>query len=265
MGHITMQERDRVIYKTYNGSSQDLATSVSTKNGPGGWLVGWYFGAPDAITLNQALPWTNFGDPLVMYGAHMVLVAGGLPTTDGDPMTIEISGTALTRTERIPNHTEVLTLENVDLNTMLETEARWLGEVTITLVAPGAANYSFQFNYGFALADEMGGRHFELDLIEIYGTATDDDEEFDLIFYRHTPDNWEFAAIDWDMHGPPIGSLEYILGPETLLAKNQPFGGFKGEIQQFFRGDLHEGLVVRMRTSSSKSIGNISVHLGVIV
>jgi len=266
MGSLSMQERDRVVYKTYSGSSQDLATGVSAKNGPGGWLVGWYYGNPDAATLDEGSPSITWGDPLVMYGAYLILVSGGLPTTDGGPVTVTITGTSLTEPGvRVPADTEVIVVDGVALNERIQTEKRWLGTVTITLSSAGAAAFSWQFNYGFAMFESFGGRHFEMDQVEIQGVASDDDDEFDLIFYRHNHTGWEFALTDWEMHGELITSLSYIYGPEVQLKKNQPFGGFKREIQQFFKGDQQEGLVIRMKTGSDKTVQNITVHLGAIV
>ena len=266
MGHVSYTETDRVVFKTYYGSSQDLATTVKPSNGSGAWLAGYYHAPKESIILDQTSPSGTFGSPLVMYGGHFFVVCGGTPVTDGGPVILTVTGTALLEPGlRYESYSESIELHDHDVDCMVQTEARWLGEVTMTLSSAGATAFSAEFNYGYALFETFGGRPYKLDSVEIMGSAGDNDDEFDVVFFQHKEhDGWVFNATDFEP-GVLLASMKYVVGAESNLGKNQPFGGYKKEIEQYYRGDQREGVVIKMITGSDKSVPNLTLHLGAVV
>lgn len=240
----------------------------------GEYYIGGAYGssATDA-NLTQASQTVTFGTANSPYGAHAFIVAGGAGTASGGSGTVEIevSGTSIADDgTRTASDTEVIIADvtTLALNDYLQTTRKWIGQVTWTLQnAAGGTHTTFtaDFNYGLASVDSFRNSQFRPLAIEVGGYASVSDAGFNIQLYDHNATGWTYAATGFSPGNTPIADFASEYGAESDIVTDQQFHWNRDGINTLIRGDLGEGILIKVMTSVNSSVRYLNANLVALV
>lgn len=240
----------------------------------GEYYIGGAYGssATDA-NLTDAAPTTTFGTANSPYGAHAFIVAGGAGTATGGTGTVEIevSGTRIEDDgTRTASHTEVIIADvtTLALNDYLQTTAKWIGQVTWTLQNSGGGThttFTADFNYGLASVDNFRSSQFRPLELQVGGYAAISDSGFNIQLYDHNATGWTYAATGFSPGNTPIADFASEYGAESDIVADQQFHWDRDGINTLIRGDLGEGILIKVTTTVNDSVRYLNANLVALV
>lgn len=250
----------------FNAITEQLSGSLTTQGiGAGTAYSLGYYEAPAAdANLNQAGPTVNLGTANISKAAHAFLVAGGAGAVDAGSCSIVVSGTSIdddgTRTPA-DSETIVADITAMALDDYYETSKKWIGQITYTLTPAGAANYSADFNYGFAKYDDAFNRNFTVVGAEIVGLAGNNDAGFDFELLWHSSAGWSYNAAAFVPGGTVIIQLSTVHGAESDLASGEHFAFKRTGLSQAVNGSGSEGIVARITAGAVNAVEYANIHV----
>jgi hypothetical protein len=236
------------------------------------YVAGYYEAVTTDANLNETVPTSvTLGTANVSYAAHAFLVAGGAGSAAGGAgaVEIEVSGTSINDAgTRTAGDTEVIVADitALALNQFVETDKKWLGQITYTLQnASGSTQttFSVDFNYGFNKYEDFGNRDFTLNDFECVGLGGATDTSFNIRLLKQDADNWTYAAAGFVPGGTVLLNMNTIHGTEQNIASGIPFAFKRANLSEVINGADSEGLVVEITTGANNTVQDMDVHIGV--
>lgn len=240
----------------------------------GEYYIGGAYGASSTdANLTNASTTVTFGTANSPYGAYAFIVAGGAGSASGGAGTVEIevSGTSISDTgTRTASDTEIIVADitTLVLDGYLQTTRKWIGQVTWTLQNSGGGThttFSSDFNYGLASVEDFRDTEFRPLELRVTGYAGASDSGFNIQLYDHNNSGWTYAATGFDSGNTPIADFESEYGAESNIVTDQQFSWTRDGINTLIRGDLGEGVIIKITTSVNSSVRYLNANLVALV
>lgn len=236
----------------------------SPTGGSGTYYASGYYYAPAAdANLTQASATQTFGSANSGYGAHAFLVAAAPGTKNAGSVSIVVSGTSIandgTRTAA-DSETIVADITAMSANAYYETDKRWIGQITYTLTAVGAATYAADFNYGLAAYDTLDERNHTVKLFEVMGRAGANDSGFDIQLLHHKTTGWTYSAAAFVPGTTLLCSWATDYNTEKNLVSGERFK-YERELSQAIDGTSGEGTLVKIITSANNAVEFMDISI----
>lgn len=262
--YVDAQILSAVVTKSYSFTSQGIPAGIN-------YVGGYYFAPAADANLSQASPTVTLGSANISYAAHAFIVASGAGAAAGGAgaVEIEVSGTSITDAGvRTAGDTEVIAADITALsaNQFLETNKKWLGQVTFTLQnATGSTQttFSVDFNYGLNKYEDFGNRDFTLTDFECVGLAGANDTGFNIRLLKQGSSGWTYSAAAFVPGGTVLLNMNTVHGTEQNLSNGQEFAFKRAGLSTFINGNDSEGLVVEITTGAANAVEYMSLHIGV--
>lgn len=213
------------------------------------------------------------GIATVTYGTHAFVVAGGVGTSNKSTGAVQlrVSGTSVTEAGvRTVSDSEIVVpdIENgsISTDTFLETDKKWVGQVTYTLENDGtgdATTASFDFNYGFNKSDDFGDRDFTIVDFDIVGLGGATDSGFDVELLHHSAAGWTYAATGFVPGGDIVVRLSTDQSTDVQLRGGVHFAYKRTGLSTAVVGSGNGGIVIRVTTGANNSISLANSNIGV--
>jgi hypothetical protein len=236
-----------------NGCHADLTLAFNTI-GAGGytWLAGNYM--PFAGNSNFTTPAT-IGDSNEAHGSHVAILTGAQTS---DILTITFTGTKISDDSvRTAGHVETLVIPALTpANTFYQTDAHWLGTVTIARVSGTAVACNYMLIEYWDNTDvDFTLSAFEANWV---GGANDTSSNVEIFHYKQT--GWTYNA-----GGPvmptAIHSMTADFSPEIAI-RNQKNGRYeKKGLSQRIQGSKKEGLMIKITSGAPNVFRQGSVQI----
>jgi hypothetical protein len=229
------------------------------------WKAGFYdWGATDA-NLTQASTSVTYGDAVRAYAAHVGVVPSGAGVVDTGVVGLRVIGIEDSELGiQVAGQTNIITADITTLsaNTMVETSAKYSGQVTIELyVVSGApVNYSLDFNYGYSKYDDLGNNDFTITGFECVwqGNAS---STLDIALMKHTTDGWTYASTGFVAGNGDIcrKTVDQALAGDVV---NNEDGAYKRvELNEFIDGNGSEGFMIQVITGANGTLQTMDLHV----
>lgn len=237
----------------------------------GTYYVGGHYEAPAAeANLDETPTVATLGTANNPQAAKVFIVAGAAGTTDAGVVGVRVAGTSMTAAGvRTALDTEVLSADITSLATddYLESSKMWIGQVTVELyVVSGLATvYSLDVNYGFVRYDDMSGRNFTLNEVDVDGLGGAVDAGFDIEILKHEPRDWTYSAAAFapGSTGMVLAQFTVDMSTESDLAAGDYFGWLRSALSEAIVGSAGEGVMIRITTTVLDSVSALNAVLGV--
>jgi len=248
---------------SYTAHTQGLGAS------PDIYVAGHYDAPAAAVALNQANLTQTYGTANKCEGAHAFLVAAAAGTATGGAgaVTIKVTGISIASDgTRNAADTEVLIADITSLSTddYVETEKRWLGQVTFT-IDPGATGhtaYALTFNYGFA-CDAACGSAGVINSIRATGLAGANDDNFDIILYKHSSTGWTYNNGAFVPGGTILAQLSTDCSTDDKLVASEQFAWSHSGLATAYT--VNEGFVVKLTSTANNAIEYCNIQVKVTI
>jgi hypothetical protein len=244
------------------------------------FVAGFYDLTAADLNLTQAATTGTAGSANVAYGAHAILVAGGVGAASGGTTgtaTITVSGTSITDAGvRATSDTEVLITDVTDAAQMAanlyhETTKKWIGAVTYTIATDGdRTTFNADFNVGLVKYEDFGNRDFVVRKFEAVGLAGATDSAFNLTLLHHSADNWTYHATAFVSPANPIVDMVTDYVTETELVNGEEFAYKRTGLSYAITGSaavptttVSNGVVVLITTGTNAAVEALDVHIGI--
>jgi hypothetical protein len=243
--------------------------SLQTDNSGSDFIAGYYdFSATDA-NLTQAATSVVFGTASVSYAAHASIVAGGAGSVDTGQVGLRVTGTSINDNGvRTTSDSETITTDitTLSLNQYLETDKKWLGQITFELfvVSGSPTTYSLDFNYGLSKYEDFGNNEFTVQHFEVVGLSGGNDSDFDVTLYHHNSSGWTYAATGFVPGGDVIVDLDTDHSTDDSISNGEYFAYKRANLAQFVDGSGSEGIVIRVSTTIGQAVEYLDAHVGVL-
>lgn len=240
----------------------------------GEYYIGGAYGAPGGdANLTDSSQTVTFGTANSPYGAHAFIVAGGAGTASGGTGTVEIrvSGTSMADDgTRTASDAEVIVADVTTLavNDYVQTTRRWIGQPTWTIQnSSGSTHTTFtaDFNYGLASVDNFRNSEFRPLELQVSGYANSSDSGFNVQLYDHNATGWTYAATGFSPGNSPIADFEVEHVTESDIVADQHFNWDRDSLNTLIRGDLGEGILIKISTSVNSSVRYLNANLVALV
>lgn len=245
--------------KSYSFTSRGILSGVS-------YVGGFYdFPATDT-TLDEGSLTQTHGIANNAYAAHAFSVFGGAGSVDTGQVGLRCTGVSINDDGTLnASDTDIITddITSVSLNQYMETPKKWLGTVTYELyvVSGTPTTYSVSFNYGYAKYDDSNNRDFTVTGFEVVGLSAAADTAFDVVLYKHSPDDWVYSAAAFVAGDGIICQWSTDMGPYDNLANGEQFAYKRANLAEFIEGSADEGIVVEITTGANNSVQAMDVHV----
>lgn len=236
-------------FKSYPFTSQGIGSGTY-------YVAGFYEAVAADANLSGGSTTVTLGAANVPYAAHVFVVMGG---AGGGSLTV--TGTSITDLGvRTTSDTETVVsdLSAVAVDEYYETAKKFLGQVTITLVSPGTAD----FNYGWAKYEDYGNRDFTLTDFECVGLAAANDASFDIALLKHDDQGWTYDAAAFVPGGTEIKRMSTVHSTESDVDSSVPFAFKLTELATAVTGSASEGILVEVTTGQPNTVQMMAVHCG---
>ena len=227
------------------------------------YASGYYFAPAADANLTQASTTQTYGSANSGYGAHAFLVAAAAGTKNAGSVSIVVSGTSITNDgtrTAADSETIVADITAMATNSYYQTDKRWIGTITYTLTAVGAATYAADFNYGFAIYDSVDERNHTIKLIEVMGRAGANDSGFDIQLLHHKTTGWTYSAAAFVPGSTILCSWATDYNTEKNLVSGEGFK-YERELSQQIDGTTGEGTVVKIITSANNAVEFMDISI----
>ena len=244
----------------YSFSSQGIGSGTYYRAGFYDWEVS------DA-NLTQASTTQTKGAVNVTKAAHAGIVAGGPGVVDTGVIGLRVNGISITDAGvRTPADSEILSADitTLSLDDPLETDKKWLGQVTFELyIVSGAPTaYSLDFNYGFSKYEDAANNDFTVRHFVFEGRAGATDTDFNIEIKHHKLEGWTYSAAAFVpgngiLHSDNLGkdiSWNSINGVDDNLANNEDFAFKVLNIDEFIQGSGKEGIIIEITAGAANSV-----------
>lgn len=239
----------------------------------GTYYMGGFYDA-SAVDANLALGGSvAHGIATVTYGTHAFVVAGAVGTSDKTTGAVQlrVSGTSVTEGGvRTTGDSEVVVadIENGSIvtDTFLETDKKWVGQVTYTLENDGTGDATvatFDFNYGFNKSDDFGDRDFTIVDFDVVGLGGATDSGFDVELLHHSAAGWTYAAAGFVPGGDVVVQLSVDQATDIELRGGVHFAYKRTGLSTVVVGSGNGGIVIRVTTGANNSISLANSNIGV--
>lgn len=227
------------------------------------YVGGYYLSEQNAFNADEGNFVGTYGESVVGYAAYFFLVSSGNAVTDGGPMVLTLTGTSIDNLgNRVPADSEILVTDALllGINDYVQSTKKWLGEVTFTLTSLAATVFSWDFNYGYAAYEETDGASIQLNKIELLGSASGNDNIFNVEVLHHDQVGWIYNDGAFEPGGTSIiMNLQTDYVNEFKLRTGEYFSYKKYNLA--YTINPNDGLLVRITTDSTNSVGNMDIHL----
>ena len=204
---------------------------------------------------NGGIP-TSFGTANIAKSAHVFLVNSA--TVGGSDLVILIEGTSTDDIgSRTASDSESLTFDaSSAANQYKETVKKWLGTIDITF----QTGTSQDCNFGFVKYWDNSNHSFTVTGLEFTGLAGASDTGFDCKLLHHRATGWTYTVSGAT---PPteIASWDTDLSPESNIQNDENFGWKRDNLSTLIRGDLSEGVILEITTSTGKTLLNANFSI----
>jgi hypothetical protein len=241
--------------RSYSFRSQDLNNGIN--------YLGGFYDAPAADTnLTQASTTQNYGSANASQGAHAFIVFGA-GSTDGANITLTVSGTSIADDgTRTPADSEVLftgAVAGLTADDYLETDKRWIGQITYTLTSDGV-NFTCDFNYGFAAYEKVSlADAASITRVVAQGLANATDANFNVEVLFHADIGWEYSAAAFTPGGITLLSMVTDEAGDSGVVTDEHFS-YQRSLSQSLE-TTSESVLVKITTSVDNSITYMDVRL----
>lgn len=223
---------------------------------------GWSFDSPSAVTgdfyfagfYDHASTDNDFssgpthGVANWSHASHFFTVLGANTV---DTLTIRITGTSITDAAvRTINDTEDLVYAHPSLvDEYRETEKKWIGQVTITVLSGTAKTC----NYGFAKYWDNNNNDYKILGLEATWLAGANDSAANIIAVHHKPTGWTFNSGSIATHPPSIADMNTDHVTEIELINNLAGAWKRDDLNLTVAGSQSEGFIIHIVTSANKA------------
>jgi hypothetical protein len=230
------------------------------------WSHGFYDAPAVAASLDELSTTQTLGAANVAYGAYAFLVASGPGSVDAGSVSITVSGTSITdagvRTAA-DSETIVADITTMATHDYYQTDKKWIGQVTYTLVPAGAATFDATFNYGFAKYQTMSGIEFEVTDFEVTGLAGANDSAFECELLLHDENGWTYNGAAFVPGGTTIAVLNTDYGAEDQLGSGDYFSWVRNNLSQVVdsTGVWPDGVIVKVVVGQTDAIKFANIRI----
>lgn len=243
------------------------------------YIAGFYDLQAADLNLSQASATGTHGAANVPYGAHAILVAGGVGAASGGTggtADITVSGTSVTSAGvRQAGDTEVIVTDVTDAaqmaaDTYHETVKKWVGTVTYTIAATDDhTTFSADFNVGFTKYDDFSNRDTRITGFEVVGIAGAADAAFNVTLIEHSASNWTYHATAFVAPtANDIANMNTDYSTEQDLDADVPFAYKRTGLSSSIFGasaapttSASNGFLVKVDTGAANAVGSMDVHI----
>ena len=239
------------------------------------YAAGEYDGDAADKNLTQASTTGTHGTANEASGARAYFVFGAYAAAGGSGSAwVTVSGTSITDAGvRTTSDSEIIVadLSAGVLNQYYQTDSKWIGLLTYTLVCSGACTqttYSADFNTGAVKFEDFGTRGkmgYTVTDFEVTGLAGANSTVFNMELLKHSATGWIYHATAHVPGNGVIVSLTDDYVTETQLINGQPFAYDRAGIEEFIDTDaaIKEGLIIRITTGANNAIDFGNAHIGI--
>ncbi len=190
----------------------------------------------------------TLGAANISYAAHVLLVLG---ENTEDDLTIRITGASITDTGvRAGADTEDIVFTHPALaDAYIETEIKWLGQVTIDYIS-GTAK---ECNWGFAKYWDNNNKDFRVLGLEATWRGGAGDADPDLQVIHHKATGWTYNAGATPTPPTAIASMKTDHTPDHQIANNAEGAWKRDNLNVVINGSGSEGTIVSMITNQNKT------------
>lgn len=239
------------------------------------YAAGEYNGDAADKNLTQASTTGTHGTANEASGARAYFVFGAYAAAGGSGSAwVTVSGTSITDAGvRTTSDSEIIVadLSAGVLNQYYQTDSKWIGLLTYTLVCSGACTqttYSADFNTGAVKFEDFGTRGkmgYTVTDFEVTGLAGANSAVFNMELLKHSATGWTYHATAHVPGNGVIVSLTADYVTETQLINGQPFAYDRAGIEEFIdtNATIKEGLIIRITTGANNAIDFGNAHIGI--
>jgi hypothetical protein len=232
-----------------------------------------YYDAPATdANLTQVSTTVAYGTANGAYGAHAFLVAANAGVTDAGTVSIVVSGTSITTAGvRSAADSEIIVPDITALgpSTYIESTKLWIGTVTYILTpAGGAANYSVDFNYGFAAICTLFDQSVTVKQFECEGRAGAADAGFNVQLLWHGHSGWVYSAAAFVPGGIVLLDMNNDYNTETELVVGGSFHYRRTGLASAIDGSIAatpnnpaQGVICRITTTANNAIETCDLRI----
>jgi len=264
---LIIGEHDHLImqYESAGSVWEEVATNfksfdtswafVSPAGSSGTYYVGGYyiFGGTSYTPTGGG---TTLGSANAAYGAHAFIVLGASSTD----MVVRVSGTSMTdEGVRTALDFEDLDTSGGVLNDYFETDKKWIGQVTISL----QSGTGVEINDGLCKYWDNQNSKFRLTGLEVTGTAGANDSAPNFELLRHQTVGWTFNSGAPPTPQAARADMQTDYNTEYQFVLGQNFAWKRVGLSEEILGDVSEGLIWRVTTTSNKAIEIANLTLSV--
>jgi hypothetical protein len=191
---------------------------------------------------------TSLGSANAAYGAHAFIVLGASSTD----MVVRVTGTSFDETTavRVPGDFQDIDTSGGVLNDYFETPKKWIGQVTFSL----QSGTGVAINDGLCKYWDNQNSDFRITGLEVTGRAGANDSAPNFEVIRHRPIGWTFVAGNSALPPPVVADMQTDYVTEYQFKNNEEFAWKRIGLSEEINGSGSEGLVLRVTTTSNKSI-----------
>ncbi len=265
-GHMRWRE-DMNNFEVFNevsnkwivfGTESEKSWSFGSPAGSTGifYFGGFYdFAASD----NDFSGGPTFGTANSAHGSHFFVVVGDATV---DELTLRVTGTSIDDAAvRTTSDTEDIVIPNsTGVNSYFETDMKWIGQVTITVVSGTAKT----MNYGFVKYWDNNNKDFLVTGFEAtwVGGANDTGADINLLHHRAT--GWEFVSGGEPIPPSAISSMSEDYVTERQVFNAEPGAYKRDNLSIAVNGGNGEGIIIAIKTTANKTFetpGNLLVRV----
>jgi hypothetical protein len=227
---------------------------MNTPSGSSGtyWIGGFYDFVTGATVASTPV---TLGTVNGSAAAHVVLVNGVLPASAD---TVTIIGAHITDLGVLtdPDTVSVVIAPTDSVNQKYETDAKWLGQVTISspdIGTPGDVSDA-KFNCGFAKYFDAGNSIFVVRSVEAIWLAGANDPDFAIFLRHHNGAGWGYSALGTPTYPTNIARMHVTHGVYDDLVSGD-YGAWKETNLDFtINGLVNEGIIMQVNTTQNNAI-----------
>lgn len=248
-----------ILPKSYGFTSQGVGAGTY-------YVAGNYMYSVTDANLNQGSTTVTFGTANGSYAMHCFTIAGGAGTTDAGVVGLRVTGTSITDAGvRTATDADTICTDITALSLNEKSESKkFLGQVTFELITMSGSptTFALDFNYAMAKTEDFGGHKFNLLAFEATGTAGANDASLNITLFKHCDSDWNYSAAAFEPTPTVIADMKTIHGAESEAISGDPINFRRIPIGEIVRGDLSEGLIIRIVTGANNTIQASTYHLG---
>lgn len=228
------------------GASEKAWAFTSPAGSSGSFFYGGYYDF--AATDNDFAGGPTFGSANSSYAAHFMIVLGAQTV---DELTLRVTGTSINDNGvRSAGDTQDIVIPNATVvDSYFETSKKWIGQVTITVIAGTAKTC----NYGFCKYWDNNNSDYKITGVEAVWLAGANDANINIQLLHHKDTGWTFNVGAEPTFPTPLAALQtdHVTEYEAINGEN---GAWKrANLSTSVSGSVSEGAIFCVVTTANKA------------